>query len=210
MIERKETERQIVHIIFGLVIVLLLYFDFLNAYSLAIVTIIAFVLFYLARKYKIFIFYNILERLERKEDLINFPGKGPLFYLIGSFFVVAFFEKDIAMASIIILALGDSIPYIVGAKFRKIKSPFNDKKYLEGSFAGFLAAFVGASLILWVADADASIGFIVLQAFFASLVAMIAEGIDIKIKLKKIDDNLIVPIVAAITIWVLRFLGKMV
>lgn len=198
-LDKHKTERQIIHIIFGLVIVLLLYFDFLNAYSLAIITIIAFVLFYLAKKYKLIVIYQILERFERKEDLKTFPGKGSMFYLIGALVVVALFEKDIAMASIMILALGDSIPYIVGSYFRKIKSPFSEKKFLEGSLAGFLAAFIGAAFFVGI-----------LEAFFASLAAMIAEAIDIKIKLKKIDDNIIIPVVASCVVWVIRFLKNFV
>jgi len=208
-LDKYETERQIIHIIFGLVIVLLLYFDFLNAYSLAIITIVAFVLFYLAKKYRLIVIYEILKRFERKEDLKKFPGKGPLFYLIGATIVVTLFENDIAMASIVILALGDSIPYLVGDKFKKIRSPFNDKKFLEGSFAGWLAAFVGATLVLLLRRSG-SFGFIVLQTFFASLIAMIAEGIDIKIKLNKIDDNIIIPIVASCVFWLIRFLSTLV
>ena len=68
-------------------------------------------------------------------------------------------------------------------------APFNDKKYLEGSFAGWLAAFIGATVVLLIRQSG-SFGFIVLQTGFASLIAMIAEGIDIKIGLNKIDDNI--------------------
>lgn len=208
-LDKHETERQIIHIIFGLVIVFLLYFDFFNAYSLAIVTLIAFVLFYLSKKHKLIVVYEILGRLERKEDLEKFPGKGPLFYLIGATIVTAFFEKDIAMASITILALGDSIPYMVGNKFKKIRSPFNEKKFLEGSFAGWLAAFIGAALMLFF-SLSGSISFIILQAFFASAFAMLAEAIDIRVKLNKIDDNIIIPIVASCVIWFIRFLSTLV
>ena len=206
-LDKFETERQIIHIIFGLVIVLLLFFDFLNAYSLAVLTVIAFIIFFLAKKYKLIVVYDILERLERKEDLKKSPGKGPLFYLLGATIVTLIFEKDIAMASIVILALGDSIPYLVGNQYKLIQSPFNDKKYLEGSFAGFMAAFLGVTILLWVADMRIS-GFMILQAFFASLIAMIAEGIDIKIKLNKIDDNIIIPIVASCVIWVIRLISR--
>jgi len=209
-LDKYETERQIIHILFGLVIVFLLYFDFLNPFSLTVITIIAFILFYVAKKYRLIVIYEILQRLERKEDLEKFPGRGPLFYLVGATIVVALFENDIAMASIIILALGDSIPYLVGNQFKLIRSPFNDSKYLEGSFAGWLAAFIGAFFVLWISGINMSIGFILLQAFFASLIAMIAEGIDIKIKLNKIDDNIIIPVVASCVMWVIRFLARLV
>ena len=113
------------------------------------------------------------------------------------------------MAAIVILALGDSIPYLVGSKFKMFRSPFNDNKYLEGSFAGWLAAFIGATLVLLIRQSG-SFGFIVLQAGFASLIAMIAEGIDIQIKLNKIDDNIIIPIVASCVFLVIRFLSTLV
>ena len=133
-----------------------------------------------------------------------------MFYLIGTLVVAAFFDKDIAMASIVILALGDSIPYLVGNKFQLFRSPFNEKKYLEGSFAGFLGACIGATFVLWISGINMSFGFIVVQAFFASLFAMIAEAIDIRIRLNKIDDNIIIPIVAACVIWGIRFLVSLV
>ena len=106
--------------------------------------------------------------------------------------MVLFFPKDIAMASIIILAFGDSVSRIVGP-YGYLKHPFHDAKFLEGVIAGAAAAFLGALLFIsW------------LPALAASIISMLIEGIDLKVKVFKIDDNLLIPIVAAITIFLIE------
>ena len=66
---------------------------------------------------------------------------------------------------------------------------------LEGTIAGFVAGFIGAFVILNNP----------FEAFFASLTAMIAEAIEIKIKTEEVDDNLIIPLVAGSAIWIIRY-----
>ena len=41
------------------------------------------------------------------------------------------------MPAIMILALGDSISHMFGVRFGKTMHPLTDKKFLEGSIAGF-------------------------------------------------------------------------
>ena len=191
-----EIKRQLFHLFFGLVIVFLLKYNILNYYILLLLIIIGLIISLISKKYKIPIIWQFLEVFERKEDLKKFPGKGVIFYLIGSFIVVLLFPKDIAMASIIILALGDSVSHIIGVKYGKLKHPLTNKKFLEGSLAGLIAAFIGAYFFVSL-----------LEAFFASLFAMIAESIDIKIGLEKVDDNIIMPLVAALVIFLIRVFG---
>jgi len=104
------------------------------------------------------------------------------------------FDKDIAMASIMVLALGDSVSHLYGLHYGKIKHPLSNKKFLEGTIAGFVAGFIGALVFArWY------------EAFFASLAAMIVEGIEVKIGTRQIDDNIIVPLVAGGVLWAMRF-----
>ena len=42
------------------------------------------------------------------------------------------------------------------------------------------------------------------EAFMASISAMFIEGFEIKIFNKRIDDNLIIPVVAGAVIWMIR------
>lgn len=44
------------------------------------------------------------------------------------------------------------------------------------------------------------------EAFFASLIAMIVETVEIKISAEQVDDNLIIPVVAGAVVWAIRLL----
>ncbi len=99
--------------------------------------------------------------------------------MIGSILVVYFFPLDIALASIVILSVGDAVSHIVGKllsrrTYRYIKS-------IEGTVAGAMCAFVGALLFVDVG-----------LALWGSVIAMLIETINIRI-----DDNLFLPVLAA-------------
>lgn len=195
MLTKLEVKRQLMHIIVGILIVALLYFNLINALILLIVFIIGFFISLLSRKFKIPVIYSFLKKFDRKEDLERFPGKGLVFYVFGSFLAVLIFPKEIAMASIIILALGDSVSRLVGP-YGYLRHPFHSEKFLEGVIAGVFMATLGAMFFVSF-----------LQAFFASVVAMLIEGIDLEIKRFKIDDNLLIPVVAGGVIWLIKSLG---
>ena len=109
-----------------------------------------------------------------------------MFYVIGAFVVVLIFPKEIAIASIMILALGDSVSRLVGP-YGYLKHPFHNEKFFEGAIAGAIAGFLGAVFFVpW------------LFALIAASISMLIEGIDLEIKGFKIDDNLLIPIVAAV------------
>ena len=189
VLQALEIKRQILHIIFGIALALLVYFDIIGYVVLLIAIIICLMISLLSKRYKIPLVHWFFKQCERPEQLKKFPGKGPLFYLIGAFVVVFLFEKDIALAAIMVLALGDSISPIVGSLGR-IPHLFTKKKKFEGVLAGGISGFIGA--LFFVSP---------IEAFLASFIAMIAEGIE-----WKIDDNAVVPFVAACVIWILRVL----
>jgi len=192
MLTKLEVKRQLVHILLGISIVLLLRFDLINALILFIIVIIGFVLSFLSRKFHIPIIYEFLKTLDRKKDLEKIPGKGAIFYILGAFLAVLLFPKDIAMASIMILAFGDSVSRLVGP-YGYLKHPFHSEKFLEGVIAGAVAAFFGALIFVsW------------LEALIASVVAMLIEGLDLEANNFKIDDNLLIPVVAGFVIWLVR------
>ena len=93
-----------------------------------------------------------------------------------------------------VLAFGDSVSHLFGLHFGKTKTILSDTKMLEGTIAGFVAGFFGA--LVFVSP---------IEAFFASLAAMVAEAIEIKIKAERIDDNLIIPFIAGSAVWVIRY-----
>ena len=189
-----EINRKLFHIFFGVLVVTLLKLGLIGAVHLCFLIIIGITISFLSRKYIIPAVPWFMKNLERDENLKKFPGKGAIFYLIGVFFVIAFFPLDIAVASIIILAFADSASYIFGVRFGKREHPFTTKKFIEGMIAGIIAGFLAASIFVpWY------------QALIASIFAMVAEGIEIKIGLTDVDDNIVIPVVAALAIRVVRF-----
>ena len=192
MLTKLEVKRQSVHILVGVVIVALIYLDVLNALVLFIIAISGFLVSFLSKKRHIPVISKLLKTLDRKKDLESFPGKGLVFYVLGSFFAVFLFEKNIAMAAVMILALGDSVSRLVGP-YGYLKHPFHNEKFLEGVLAGAFAATLGAMFFVsWF------------EAVLASIVAMLIEGADLELNNFKIDDNLMIPVVAGGVIWAMR------
>ena len=185
-----ELKRQAFHLFLGISIVFLVIKGFLNKEILLILIIAGLVISYISKTVRIPVIYYLLQKFERKEELEKFPGKGIIFYFVGAYASLLIFTKETAMASIIILALGDSVSHFYGLHYGKIKHPLSKTKFLEGTLAGFAAGFAGALLFVPL-----------YQALFGSLAAMIIEAIEIKVGAEQIDDNLIVPIVAGIAMF---------
>ncbi|MBI2649790.1 hypothetical protein HYX04_00585 [Candidatus Woesearchaeota archaeon] len=193
-INKFEWNRQLFHIFLGMGIAALLVYDFIDKNRILAVIIAGLILSYLSKKTKIPIISQMLQIFERREDIKKFPGKGIIFYFIGTYIALLVFPKDIAMASIMVLALGDSVSHLYGLHFGKIKNPLSKTKFIEGTIAGLIFGFIGAFVFLpwW-------------EALFASLAAMIVEAIEIKLGTQQVDDNLIVPFVAGVAVWAVRF-----
>ena len=194
-VNKFEWNRQLFHIFLGTGIVALLVYDIIDKNKILIIIIIGLVLSYISKKIKMPVVYPLLQKFERKEDIKKFPGKGIIFYFIGVFVALLLFPKDIAMASIMVLALGDSISHLYGLHFGKTKHPFSKTKFFEGTIAGIIFGFIGAFVFLpWH------------EAFLASLAAMVVEAIEIKTGTKQVDDNLIMPFVAGAAVWLVRLI----
>lgn len=191
-----EMRRQLFHATVGIAIVVLVYLDVLKWWGLLAILAVGSVLILLSRKYRIPIVYWFLERFERQEVMEIFPGKGSFFFVLGAFVVVLIFDKSIAMASIIICALGDSMSHLVGARMGRVKHPFSNTKFIEGHIVGAIIGALGA--MLFVSP---------LTALVAASIAMFVEGIDIKFRMKWIlDDNFIVPLTAGIVMFLIGFI----
>ena len=190
-----ELNRQIFHMFLGLTIVLLLRYGFINNNTILILILTGFILSFLSTKIKIPVIYSLLQKFERNKDIKRFPGKGIIFYFIGAYLSLILFPKEIAMASIMILALGDSVSHLYGLHYGRIKHPLSSTKFFEGTIAGFVAGFIGALIFLPL-----------LEAFLASLAAMAVEAIEIKIGAEQVDDNLIMPVAAGIAVLIIRII----
>ncbi len=188
-----ELRRQLFHIFLGIGIITLYYFDLINAFMLFLGVVAIALGSFIQTKIKIPIITWWVNNFERPKLRKKFPALGMLTFFIGCFLVVRLFPKDIALASIMILTLGDSINVLVGKNFGKLQHPLNKKRLYEGTLGGMLFAFLGAMLFVNP-----------FEAFIASFFAMSVEAIDFRYL--KINDNIIMPLVAAIVIFILRII----
>ncbi|MBU0460672.1 MAG: SEC59/DGK1/VTE5 family protein [Nanoarchaeota archaeon] len=196
MLTYHEVGRQVIHLLVGVVTVLLIHFNILSSLAILAVIVIGLLASFICKRTWLPGFSFFLNHFERGNQKTQFPGKGLIFFFIGVLLVVELFDKDIALAAIMILALGDSVSHLVGEKYGKIKNIFNWKgnKLLEGTLAGTFAGFVGAMIFVsWQ------------MAFLGSFVAMVAEVIKIDFNDNTLDDNLVVPLIAGTVMFLLRF-----
>ncbi len=190
-----EVNRKLLHMFLGVVLVALLMFGIVGKEHLFVLLVIMLVMSILSKKYDIPLISWLLRNFEREDYVKKFPGRGFIFYLIGSLLVLAFFPMDIAMPAILVLAFADSVGHLFGIRYGKRKHPYVKTKFIEGWIAGLIAGFIAAFVFVpWH------------EALAASFFAMLVEGIEVKIGAEEVDDNLIIPLVAAIAIWSVRYI----
>jgi len=72
---------------------------------------------------------------------------------------------------------------------RKTRHPLKEERLLEGTFFGIIAATLGAMVFVSI-----------VEALIASIVAMTVESIELELGKHPIDDNILIPLVAGLTI----------
>ncbi|NOZ80688.1 MAG: hypothetical protein GXP63_03360 [DPANN group archaeon] len=195
MIPSKEISRQLVHLLVGVGFCILYLVDVLTVPFMVIFTGAGILIYYLNKEYPLKILEPFLAALERDADRKRAPGKGALTLIIGITLSMILFPKDIALAAIIILALGDSVSPLIG-HYGRISHPLSrDKeKMLEGTIAGFVVGYMGAQFFVSP-----------FEAFIASAFAMLFEALEVRIY-KTMDDNIVMPLVAGGILMLLRLL----
>ena len=183
-LDKFELRREIFHLLVGISIIIgVIYIPYAQFIGFGILIIGAFLSF-LSTQYQIPLISKSLCLFERECNK-NFPGKGVLFFFIGSLISLQIFEKNVALASILILTFADPVSHFIGSNFGKYKTELNKKKNLEGTFSGIIIGTLFASFFISP-----------LVAFFGSFFAMILELAGIAMGNTQIDDNLIIPLVA--------------
>jgi dolichol kinase len=181
-----EFRRAVFHLCAGLVVVILtvLFTKETVIPLLGTIIVIGVILSLLCRRYKLPVIETFLTYFERKEHRKIHPGRGPLLLVVGCFIALFFFEHNIALASIMVLAIGDSFTNIFGP-FGKMKTRLHKKKFLEGTITGIIGATLGAMLFIpfWI-------------AFVATLIAMFVELADLS--KYYLDDNILIPVIAGL------------
>ncbi|MBT3297679.1 hypothetical protein HN385_02050 [archaeon] len=191
----QELRRQIMHILTGIVLVTGYYFNIIGAWEVFLMLICGILTSFILTSVRIPLVADFLDLFQREEERKTIPGKGAIFFFTGTLLAIKLFEKDIAMAAIMIMTVGDSISHIVGRSFGKIRNFINgdNNKLLEGSLFGAISAFLAAMVFVNP-----------LEAFVASFVAMFAELAEVKFGESIIDDNLLIPLVAGTVIVLMR------
>jgi len=188
-----EFKRQLAHILYGVLILWGIHFNWLN---IKILGVLIFILYYLLKQikkgYKVPIFYKILHFFEREKHLKRYPGRGLFFFTLGAFFTILFFNKTIALAALSILLLGDAATNVCGRHLGKTPNPLNKNKTIEGTLAGILVSFLVCCLF-----------FTPFPSLITSIVAMIVEVPKVTIKNIPIDDNLTIPLSAGFCLYCL-------
>jgi dolichol kinase len=187
---RLELIRKLVHVLGGIFIVLLFQAGILTVplAGLIILLMAAVVLYNFRAERELLTKLLSLNRAD-----MRVPGLDILAYLLGCWLVLAIFPRNIAFAAILVLAFGDAVAHLVSKSFGATQTFVTRTTYLEGT----IAAIVAATLAAWV-----YVPFI--AALLASAVAMIVEAGELRIRDHYVDDNLVIPLVAGATLWVIQ------
>lgn len=121
----------------------------------------------------------------------NFKLSGASYMMAGLFFTILLFSKPTAIAASLVLIIGDSSAAIIG-KIIGQKNQFG--KSLEGSATFFVLSILVTLFVLTIYSEKISFFAII----SASLITSLAEHFS---KYFDIDDNIVVPILFALALW---------
>lgn len=180
---KREAKRKLFHLTIGIIFSLLIYneladwkhFLILSLFSAALMGYIK------LTKKSVPLISRMIKSIGRESEL---PGAGAVAFLLGTFLAAFLFTKDIAAASIIILAIGDSVTPLSCEFFKKKKTFFLKHIKLKSFLLGLILCFI--SSLFFVSYR---------QAFFGPLVAMLIESWDAT---DFIDDNISMPVIAGL------------
>jgi dolichol kinase/phosphoserine phosphatase len=130
---------------------------------------------------------NRITRNAASENELYQVVLAPIYFALGILLTLLVFPYPANAAAIAMFALGDSAASIFGRNFARTSLPFNKDKSLEGSFAGFIFAFLA--------------GLVFISPLYAAAGALIA--IFIEYLPLPINDNLLIPLVTGLALTLL-------
>lgn len=144
-----EVERQLIHLFTGITLILLIW----TAGDNALPVLVLLLVFYAA--VSVVIMLNMLP-LSLSTFLCRWgrpskqtvPLKGTILLLCGITLSFALFPEEVAYASIAVVAFGDSVATAIGVLIGRHKLPYSEKKTVEGTLSGMIAAFLAASIFV--------------------------------------------------------------
>lgn len=189
-----ETKRQSLHLMFGVFFATIVYFlnpenGFLFLLGGAALTLL--ISLEISDGKKVPLINWIVRQTEREE---NAPGEGVTWYFFGVIltFIIFYYglhvQKELIVASMVILAVGDSVCTGIGRKLGRKLLPKTETKSWAGSGLGFILSALGAPLAL-LSLLTPENAFII--GGIGAAVGMLTEAY-----LRKFNDNLTIPIAA--------------
>jgi dolichol kinase len=109
-----------------------------------------------------------------------------VFFVIGAFISILIFEKSIAIAAILMLAIGDAVSGMAGTVLTVDKSEIYEKGMK--SPAVMLVMFVTTVIVGWLVLHSLPV------AVSGAIGATIADGVPLRVYGATIDDNLTIPL----------------
>jgi len=113
-----------------------------------------------------------------------------VFFAIGAFISVLIFEKSIAIAAILMLAIGDSASALAGAVVNVDKPELYEKRAKPP--AVMLVMFFTSLIIGWLVLHSVGV------AVFGAIGATIADGVPIRVYGVTLNDNLTIPLFSGV------------
>jgi len=192
----KEHKRKIIHLI-GLLIPICYYFFREEDKFIAVIILFSLTTIYfflellrLTNKKVQRLFLTRFSSLLRTHEKQKITGTG--YYLLSSLLSVLFFEKELAIACLSFLILGDMFAAIIGTRFGRTKIFAN--KSLEGSLACFVVCLVIGLFVAWLFPAHLNPKIVAIGALTATIVELLPLGI---------DDNLTIPLISGLVMQIL-------
>ena len=180
---RNEVFRKAIHLLTAILPVI--YFLYLDREQMSFLCISLFILFLLGDILRIYVtvlrqiyekIFGKLLRADERENKLN----GATFLFLGFSVTVILFEKEVAVISMLILALSDSLAALFGMQFGKKKG---HGKTIHGSIAFFITTFIISSIF------NDNTGINIIGATLITFAELVSG---------KINDNVTIPLVSGL------------
>ncbi len=173
---KKELQRKTVHV--TSVLIVIAYF-FLPKTVILLILMVLLILFLELEFVRIDLrlklpFFQQFYREKEKDRLA-----GHVFFIMGAIIAISVFDKNIAMAAILMTTFGDTCAAIFGKRFGRTWIPKLKNRAVEGCMAEFIV--------------DLAIGFMFLDSWLV-IVVMAGTATIVETVVNKMDDNLLIPL----------------
>lgn len=189
---QKELIRKGIHISLGIITATLISYKVIKPFYLFLILVVIVIFSFIQQKRPISFLSRILKKCDRPN---HFPAKGMITYFIGMILSLQLFPLPFALASIMVLALGDGTAALA-RPWSRTKSKLSSKHLIEETVTGILFGALGAMFFVSLP-----------QAIIASSCAMICEAIEVRFNNELLDDNILTPLAAGTSLLLLVKFG---